>query len=353
MKAAIWYGRRDLRVEEVPEPPFPPPGQVKVEVAWCGICGSDLHEYVAGPLKIPVDTPHPLTGVQAPVILGHELSGRVVETGEGITRFKMGDRVALATLIGCQECRWCRSGLMGLCKNLAFLGKSWSGGGFSRYVNVPEYLCYPLPDELPDEIGAMVEPFAAAVRAVSQGELQQGETVAIVGAGPIGLLNVQAARILGAGKVIVLEPAGNRQELAFRCGADQVLDPFQDDPEEAFLELTDGQKADLVIECVGGTDTVLIAGRLARTRGRVVIMGVFEQPSRLDFTDLVFGEKTLIGSMGGYGKFSQAIEMMASGEFIGQPLITGRIPLTEIVSKGFEALLNDRESHIKVLVASE
>ena len=186
MKAAVWHGRRDVRVEDVPEPPSPPPAQVKVEVAWCGICGTDLHEYVSGPIKIPADAPHPMTGVQAPVIMGHELAGTVIEVGSDVDRVRVGDRVTMATLIGCLECHYCRSGLMGLCPNLAFLGKSWHSGGFARFVNVYDYMCYELPPEVPDEIGAMVEPFAAAVRALSRANIQSGETVAIIGAGPIG-----------------------------------------------------------------------------------------------------------------------------------------------------------------------
>jgi (R,R)-butanediol dehydrogenase/meso-butanediol dehydrogenase/diacetyl reductase len=108
MKAAVWYGQRDVRIEDVPPPPPPQPGQVKVEVASCGICGTDLHEYLAGPIYIPADAPHPLTGSQAPVILGHELSGRVVEVGEGVDRVRSGDRVALCPIIGCLKCarRW-------------------------------------------------------------------------------------------------------------------------------------------------------------------------------------------------------------------------------------------------------
>ena len=122
MKAAIWHGRRDLRVEDVQEPPAPPAGQVKVEIAWCGLCGTDLHEYLGGPLYIPVATPHPLTGAQAPLILGHEAAGEVVQVGPGVSRVDVGDRVALCPIIGCLECESCRSGLMGLCSRIAFLG---------------------------------------------------------------------------------------------------------------------------------------------------------------------------------------------------------------------------------------
>jgi (R,R)-butanediol dehydrogenase/meso-butanediol dehydrogenase/diacetyl reductase len=353
MKAAVWHGRRDVRVEDVPEPPSPPPAQVKVEVAWCGICGTDLHEYVSGPIKIPADAPHPMTGVQAPVILGHELAGKVVEVGPGVDRVKVGDRVTMATLIGCLECHYCRSGLMGLCPNLAFLGKSWHSGGFARFVNVYDYMCYELPPEVPDEIGAMVEPFAAAVRALGRASIQPGETVAVIGAGPIGLMALQAARIAGTEHIVAIEPAAIRRELALQCGAAAVIDPIAQDPEEAIGTLTGGAGADVVIECAGVQATGLMAGRIARRQGRVVILGVFEQPAPLDYSDLVFGEKTVMGSMGGYGVFDEAIQMMADGGFDGDPLITGRISLDDIVAGGFEALVKHKEKHCKILVSPD
>jgi len=180
MKAAVWHGQRDVRVEEVPDPPSPPAGQVKVEIAACGICGTDLHEYLGGPVYIPVDTPHPLTGVKAPVMTGHEAAGRVVEVGPGVERVKIGDRVAMCPIIGCLQCTWCKSGLMGLCPKSAYLGTSWHYGAFAGYVNVYDFMCYPLPPEVPDELGALVEPFAATVRAIGQANLKPGETVAIV-----------------------------------------------------------------------------------------------------------------------------------------------------------------------------
>jgi len=350
VKAAVWHGRRDVRVEDVPEPPSPPPGQVKVEVVWCGICGTDLHEYLGGPLYIPTDAPHPLTGAQAPIILGHELSGQVVEVGSGVTRVKVGDRVALCPIIGCQECEWCTSGWMGLCTNIAFLGSSWHGGGFSPYVNVYDYMCYQLPPEVPYEVGALVEPFAATFRAVKQARVKAGETVAIIGAGPIGLMALQSARMAGAGQVIAFEPTAKRREWALQCGASAVVDPMRQDPLAVIRHLTDGAGADVVIECAGLEATGILAGRVARRRGRVVVMGVFERPALLDYTNLVYGEKTMMGSMGGYGVFEEAIQVMAEGKFNGEPLITGKITLDDILT-GFDALIQHQEEHVKILVS--
>ena len=353
MKAAVWHGQKDVRIEDVPEPGHPPAAQVKVEVAWCGICGTDLHEYWSGPVYLPAEKPHPLTGVQTPVILGHELSGRVVEVGEGVKRVNVGDGVALCPIIGCLECRWCKAGFMGLCERVAFLGSSWHGGGFARYLNVHEYMCYRLPGSVSDETGAMVEPWAASVRAILQAEVHPGDSVAIVGAGPIGLMVLQAAGIAGAGQRIVIEPSLRRQGIAQLLGATAVINPLESEVVEAVGRLTDGGGADVVVECVGIESTGQLAGRITRRRGRLVVMGVFPRPSPLDFTDLLFGEKTVMGSMGGYGQFERAIQMMADKEFQADPMISGKIELEDLVEKGFEELIQHRERNLKILVSQE
>jgi (R,R)-butanediol dehydrogenase/meso-butanediol dehydrogenase/diacetyl reductase len=353
MKAAVWYGQRDVRVAEVPEPPSPPAGQVKIEVSTCGVCGTDLHEYLGGPIYIPAGSPHPLTGAQAPVILGHEMSGRVVELGPDVNRIQVGDRVALCPIIGCLECKWCKSGVMGICPNVAFLGISWHGGGFAKYVNVYEYMCYTLPPEVSHDVGALVEPFAATVRAVKRAQVKPHETVAIIGAGPVGLMALQAARIAGAEKIISIEPAERRQDLARRCGASAVVDPIDGDPLKEMGEITDGNGADVVVECAGLETTGLFAARIAGPTGRIVVMGVFERPALLDYTDIVYGEKTMIGSMGGYGVFDDAIAMMASGSFNGDVLITRKIALDDIVEDGFHALIEHKSDNVKILVDLE
>ncbi len=353
MKAAVWHGQRDVRIEDVSEPLPPPPGQVQVSVAWCGICGTDLHEYVGGPLYIPLHRPHPLTGVQAPVIIGHEMSGKIVAVGEGVEGFAAGDRVAACPIIGCGECRWCRSGSMAQCDRVAFLGTSWTGGALAGRLNLHAYQCYHLADSISDQAGALVEPFSATVRAVARSQANSDDNVAIVGAGPIGLMALMAARIRGAKRVIVFEIARKRIEAARQCGADEVINPLDGDPESAANEVTGGEGFDVVIECAGQPATVLMAGRLTRTRGRLVIMGVFEKPAALDLTDIVFREKTVTGSMSGYGLYDETIRMMTDPRFRADVLISDRIRLDDLVSKGYHGLLHETERHVKILVRPE
>jgi (R,R)-butanediol dehydrogenase / meso-butanediol dehydrogenase / diacetyl reductase len=353
MKAAVWHGRNDVRIDNVSEPPDPPPGQVQVEVAWCGICGTDLHEYLGGPLYIPASRPHSLTGVQAPVPIGHEMSGRVIALGDGVEGFRVGDRVAACPIIGCQACRWCRSSSMAQCDQVAFLGTSWTGGALARRLNLNAYQCYRLSNAITDEIGALVEPFSATVRAVAQSGAGANDNVAIVGAGPIGLMALMAARIRGVKSAVAIEVAERRIAAALACGADAIIDPSRQNAEKRALELTNGQGFDVVIECAGLATTSLMAARLTRTRGRLVIMGVFEKPAALDLTDVVFREKIISGSMSGYGVYDETIRMMTDPRFRGDVLITDRIELNGLVGEGYHGLLHEKDKHVKILVRPE
>ncbi len=353
MKAAVWHARQDVRVERVDDPPAPPPGQLQVQVAWCGICGTDLHEYLAGPLYIPVEKPHPVTGVRAPVIIGHEMSGTVIATGEGVDDFVPGDRVAACPIIGCGTCRWCCTGSMAQCDRVAFLGTSWTGGALAERLNLHAYQCYRLSENIRDEIGALVEPFSATVRAVAQGAPGIEDSVAIVGAGPIGLMCLMAARIRGVKRIAVVEMAERRIGAAKACGADEVINPAYGDPEKQALALTNGQGFDLVLECAGQPASVLLAGKITRTRGRMVVMGVFDKPAAIDFTDIVFREKTISGSMSGYGVYEETIRIMGDPRFRGDLLITDRIRLDDLVEQGYYGLLNEKDKHVKILVRPE
>lgn len=350
MRAAVWHDRRDVRIEEVQGPPPPSKGLVQVKVSWCGICGTDLHEYSAGPIYIPVSHPHPLTGVQAPVIIGHEMSGEIVEVGKDVVGFAPGDRVAACPIIGCGTCHWCRSGSMAQCDRVAFLGTSWTGGALAERVNLHAYQCYRLPNTIQDDVGALVEPFSAVVRAIRRSAPKPEEHVAIIGAGPMGLMAIMATRIFGCSKVVAFEVVALRREAARKCGAEEVVNPVAEDAEKRGLELTGGQGFDLVVECAGIPVTALLAGRLARTRGRVTLMGVFDKPAALDLTDIVFREKTVTGSMSGYGMYDETIRIMANPLFRADVLISERIGLEHLVDTGYKGLLEEKDRHIKMLV---
>jgi (R,R)-butanediol dehydrogenase/meso-butanediol dehydrogenase/diacetyl reductase len=281
------------------------------------------------------------------------MSGTVIAAGEGVHGFVPGDRVAACPIIGCGRCRWCCSGSMAQCDRVAFLGTSWTGGALAERLNLYAYQCYRLTDGISDEIGALIEPFSATVRAVAQGTPAAEDSVAIVGAGPIGLMCLLAARIRGVKRIAVVEIAERRLVAAKACGADDVINPAAGDPEKQALDLTNGQSFDVVMECAGQPASVLLAGKITRTRGRLVIMGVFDKPAAIDLSDLVFREKTISGSMSGYGVYEETIRIMSDSRFRGDLLITDRIGLDNLVDQGYYGLLNEKDKHVKILVRPE
>jgi len=349
MKAAKWYGKKDIRVENVPEPAAPKAGEVKVKVAWCGICGSDLHEYLAGPIFIPTQ-PHPLTGTSAPLILGHEFTGTVVEVGPGVTSVKVGDLVAPDACQHCGECGPCRSGNYNVCEKLAFTGLM-ADGAFAEYVNVPANLCYVLPKGFNAEAGALIEPLATGFKAVRKAGTILGETAVVLGAGTIGLGTLMAAKAAGAGKVIVVEMSAVRKKLAKECGADVVLDPKECNVVEEIKKMTGGSGADVSFECIGNKHTAPLAVEVIRNCGRAVIVGIFEEPSSFNFFSLSATDKVVIGTLAyTIDDFAGVAKLLASGALKADPLITGKISMDDIVSKGFEELVNNKDANIKIIV---
>lgn len=350
MKAAKWYAKKDIRVENVSEPSAPKAGEVKIKVAWCGICGSDLHEYAAGPIFIPTEA-HPLTGVKAPLILGHEFSGTVVEVGAGVNNVKVGDLVAPDACQHCGECLPCRIGRYNVCEKLAFTGLM-SDGAFAEYVNVPAELCYVLPSDFNLEAASLIEPLATGFKAVRLAGSVMGETAVIFGAGTIGLGTLMCAKAAGVATAIVVEMSAARKKLARECGADVILDPKECDVIAEIRKLTNGSGADVSFECIGNKITGPLAIEAIRNCGRAVIVGIFEEPSSFNFFSLSATDKVVIGTLAyTIDDFGGVARLLASGQLKAEPMITGRIKLDDIVTKGFDELVNNKDAHIKIIVS--
>jgi len=350
MKAAKWYGKKDIRVEEIANPAAPKPGEVQVKVAWCGICGSDLHEYLAGPIFIPVE-PHPLTGAKAPLVLGHEFSGEVVAVGEGVETVKVGDIVAPDACQHCGVCVNCREGNYNVCEKLAFTGLM-ADGAFAEYVNVPAELCYVLPKGFDLEAASLIEPLATGFKAVRLAGSLLGQTAVVLGAGTIGLGTIMCAKAAGASTVVSIETAAARKKLAKECGADIVLDPKECDVVAEIKKLTNGSGAEVSFECIGHKDTAPLAVEVIRNHGKAVIVGIFEEPSSFNFFSLSGTDKVVIGTLAyTIDDFQGVANLLASGQLKASPLITGRIQLQDIVEKGFDELVNNKATNIKIIVS--
>ncbi len=349
MKAAVWHGIKDIRVEVVPDPVVEP-DKVIVKVKACGICGSDLHEYSDGPIIIPTNIPDPLTGKTAPMILGHEFSGEIVEIGRNVKGWAIGDRVVIDPAIACWECSACKRQQYNRCTMLACTGLS-ENGAFAEYVSVRDYQLYRLNDTISWVEGAVVEPLAVGVHAVDRSNIAMGDSVLVVGTGAIGLAALQAARAAGAAEVYVIGGSQNRRKLAVQLGATKVYSADYSDIHSEVMSLTNGNGVNISFECVGKDETVNLCLQLTCRGGRVVVVGVFKNKSLIDCNQFSLYEKDIVGCRAYAGDFKTVISLLADGRLQAQPLVTKIIPLEKIVSEGFEALIGKQQDQIKVIVS--
>ncbi|WP_313431046.1 2,3-butanediol dehydrogenase [Siminovitchia terrae] len=343
MKAAVWYGEKDIRVEERKLKQMKD-NEVTVRVAWTGICGSDLHEYQEGPVFIPVEEQHPLTGQQAPLTMGHEFAGIVEKVGKGVTSVEVGDRVAINPMYTYGN----KPEDVDAYDGFQFIGLG-SDGGFASHVNVGEKHLYKLPESMTLQDGALVEPTAVAVQAVKEANMQFGDTVAVFGAGPIGLLTTIAAKAAGASKIFVFDLSEQRLAKAKELGATHVYNSGEVNPVEAVKAIIpDG--VDVSFEVAGVAPTFKQAIDVTRARGTMVIVSIFARPIEWNPMQLTnTGVKVTSTIAYTPTTFRQTIDLMGTGQLKPQGIITSQIELENIVEEGFEALTNDK-SQAKILV---
>lgn len=352
MKALRYYGQKDFRLEDVPEP-TPGANEVKLRVAVCGICGSDLYEYSAGLVAVPTKRPHPQTGLTAPITGGHEFSGVVCEIGSGVTQFAVGDRVAVRPTLPCYRCRYCQEGRQSQCLQLATVGLS-AHGGFSEFAVVRQDCLIALPDAVSFEQGAYAEPLACGVHAVKRSGLRPGAIAAVVGGGVIGLLAMQAAIAAGATSVYLFDPIAMRREIASRIGATATFDPKSSDSLKAFASMTGGYRADVVLECAGTSPALLLADSLAGRGGVIVSMSVHSENVPLPMQGFFLREKSLVFSAGYDNQdYQTAMDLIATGRVhTSAQMTTSQIRLENILEEGFGRLVGEmRQEECKILVA--
>ncbi|MGN9847040.1 alcohol dehydrogenase catalytic domain-containing protein [Nonomuraea sp. H19] len=324
-------------MQQVPEALPPGPGEIRVAVAWCGLCGSDLHEYLAGPFVIPT-VPHPVTGQQAPVVLGHEISG-VVESGS--RTLAPGTHVALNALLPCGHCPACRSTRPNICRTLGHLGFS-AQGGLAPWITVPETMALPAPPGLPLDHLALAEPVSVAVRTVRHGRVRPSDRVLVIGAGSIGLAAAQVTRARTAAQVTVTDIAPARLARARTLGLDTAL-PDDIDGCDTF---------DVVLDCAGSRSTPGFAVRVVRNGGRIVLAGLPQSPCEIDVANLVLKEATIATAVGHLLKhdLAPAVALLSSGDIVADVMITSRIPLEASVSHGLNVLADPSSDQVKILV---
>jgi L-iditol 2-dehydrogenase len=305
--APLTFRLTDMSIED------PGPGEVQVRIEAVGICGSDLHAYSEGAVG---STPNVY-----PMVLGHEPAGRIVKTGAGVTGLATGDRGAFEPALYCYHCEFCLRGLHNVCANIRFLSNSPDPGFFRELVNLPAANFRPIPAAMSFGEAALAEPLAVALHSLSLASIRPGETVLVIGAGPIGLLTIAALRAASAGRIWAVEPLPHRRELARAIGADVALAP-----EEAVTEILYGTGqlgVDCAIDCAAGEHTTGQAIQLTRSAGRVVITGIHSIPAvALDGSQMRRKELTILNVRRSNHETQEAVDLLHAHAEWFAPLLT-------------------------------
>lgn len=351
MKAARFYDRGDIRIEDIPEPTVKP-GTVGIKVAWCGICGTDLHEFMEGPIFIPpCGHPHPISGESAPVTMGHEFSGVVYEVGEGVDDIHVGQHVVVEPYIIADNVPTGKGDHYHLSKDMNFIGLGGCGGGLAEKIAVKRRWVHPISDKIPLDQAALIEPLSVGHHAFVRSGAKAGDIALIGGAGPIGLLTAAVLKAKGI-TVIISELSAKRKEKAKEAGvADYIFDPSEVDVVAEVKKLTDGKGVDVAFECTSVNkvlDTLIDA---AKPTGIIVIVSIWSHPASISVHSIVMKELDLRGTIGYCNDHQETIKLVEEGKINLEPFITQRIKLDELVSKGFETLIHNNESAVKIIVS--
>ncbi|MBE7554891.1 MAG: alcohol dehydrogenase catalytic domain-containing protein [Anaerolineales bacterium] len=334
MYVPIFKGEGRLEYEERPVPQIEQPGQVLVKIEACGICGTDLNILAVPPAHKA--TPN--------IIIGHEGVGVVEAVGPSVTGLRPGDRVVIAPRLTCGQCQYCRRGLNNQCTHYSTIGTTIDGA-FAPYLVAPQSALYKISATVPRDDAAFFEPLSCVVGSVGRAPIQAGDNVAIIGAGPMGLLFAQIYRLLGAGRIIVADISPYRLGFAEEMGIDVVLNPAQVDLPQAVQEIT-GLGADVVVDAVGNQMATAI--KLARRGGQVILFGLrpHDNPPVNQYTITRY-DLTIHGTFVGLNPFEQTIQLLESRRLRLSQLITHRVPLSEL-AQGVELMRSGQG--MKVLV---
>jgi L-iditol 2-dehydrogenase len=341
MRVSRLHGIRDIRIEREPRP-VPGAGQVLLQVVAVGVCGSDVHYYLEGRIGDQV--------VVDPIIMGHEFSARVAGLGPGVEGLAVGQLVAVEPGISCGECESCRHGHPNLCPHVFFCGTPPVDGVFAEYTIMPAENCFPLPEGVGAEEGALLEPLGIAMHTVDLGHLKAGETVAVLGAGPIGLLTAAVARAAGASKIYMTEPLKYRREFARGYVADAVLDPEETDIVADILRMTGGRGVDVAFEAAGAPETPQQSAAMARIGGMVVVVGIPAEDSMVMRASTV-RKKGLTIKLVRRSKHTvpRALRLLEAGMLDVRPLATHRLPLARI-GEAFDMVAGYEDGVLRAII---
>ena len=341
MLTAQLIAPRQFRLAEQ-EAAGPAPGEIQVRVDAIGICGSDLHSYSEGAIGD--------TAALYPMVLGHEPAGTVVRTGAGVTGWAPGDRAALEPAQYCYHCESCRTGHHNVCANIRFLSTPGNPGFFRQFVNLPPACLLAIPPAMSMELAALVEPLAVALHSLKLAAIRLGDTVAVFGAGPIGLLTIASLKVAGARRIWAVEPLAHRRELALHLGADVALDPAAVDPVRQIAADTGKRGVDCAIDCAAKGDSINQASRAVRHAGRVALTGIHSGVLiPFDTSAMRRKEVTLFNVRRSNDECEAALDLLAGRGQWFAPLVTHRRPL-ENIGEAFDIAENYRDGVGKMMV---
>jgi len=345
MKAMVLMGPKDIRVMTV-DTPRPGPADVLIQVGACAVCSSDV-SLIAKPW--PAQPPY------GSFIPGHEYSGTIVALGESVDEFKVGDRVAVESHLGCLRCRNCRLGHYTACLNYGKKGHRANGfttnGGFAQYVINHVNTIYPIPDRVPFDEASLITNLGCVLYGFETiGGYIVGDNVAVIGPGPLGLISVQVAKALCAGRVFLVGTRASRLNLGKTFGADRLIDIHKEDPLKVVLEETNGRGADLVIESAGSAQGLQTAIPMTKRMGKILLLGFPEDPVPTDFGSLARDNRSIHTVRGeGWANCARGVSLLSSGRVNLKPLVTHSFPLDN-VSEAFKTFQERIGGAIKVVV---
>jgi (R,R)-butanediol dehydrogenase / meso-butanediol dehydrogenase / diacetyl reductase len=353
MKAVRFHGQRDIRVEEISGPSSPLAlDEVLIKPMVCGICGTDLHEYVSGPIVTPIE-PHVYSGATNPQILGHEFSAVVLDVGRGVKHVSPGDRISVQPLVSPRDDYFGRRGLFHVSPSMACIGLSWAWGGMGQLAVIKGDNAIPVSKKVSDVQAAVMEPGAVALYALDRGRVHVGSTVLISGLGPIGALVLLGAKASGASKIFVAEVNPNRLAKARELVPDCItVNPLKTNLLEFIKDQTEeGVGVDAAIECGGSEASLNACVDAVRRQGIVVQAGLHSKQASVDPMKWALKDITIEATWCfPVQSFPRVASMIESGIFPVEKIVTAQIAMDDVVEKGFEALLDPTGNQMKILV---
>ena len=342
MKNKVAYlvdkGKVELGEREQPEAGK---GQVLIKVKHCGICGSDVHNYIEGRTGKRI--------IHFPFILGHELAGEIVEVGEGVKKLSVGDRVCVEPGVPCGTCSYCRKGEYNLCPDMRFLAAYPVEGSMQEYLVFPEENCFKLPKQVSTIEGALIEPLAVGLYAAEHSEVNINDTIVILGMGCIGLMTLIACKARNVGKIIAVDIYDTHLEIAKKLGADVTINTSGEDAAAVIEKITSGRLADVTFETAGQSATAVLAPAVTGRGGTIMCVGNITKPTSYKFFDISCKEITLKTQFRYRNVFALAVDLIASGKIDLSPINPKMFPFDQ-TQEAFQYAIHHGEDTVKVML---